>query len=86
MSTLTPASSVIPPIYCPRSIFSSRLNPKKKKKLKTDFKGAVTFFQKGRGKAKGGVEKRDHSLSVRFQSMVEIEIVSILGILGITIL
>ena len=54
MSTLTPASSVIPPIYCPRSIFSSRLNPKKKKKLKTDFRGAVTFFQKGRGKAKGG--------------------------------
>ena len=90
MSTLTPASCVIPPIYCPRSIFSSRLNPKKKKKLKTDFRGAATFFQKGRGKAKGvgggGVEKRDHSLSVRFQSMVEIEIVSILGILGITIL
>ena len=62
----------------------------KRKKLKTDFRGAVTFFQKGRGKAKGGggggLEKRDHSLSVRFQSMVEIEIVSILGILGITIL
>ena len=62
----------------------------KRKKLKTDFRGAATFFQKGRGKAKGGggggLEKRDHSLSVRFQSMVEIEIVSILGILGITIL
>ena len=60
----------------------------KRKKLKTDFRGAVTFFQKGRGKAKGGgeLEKRDHSLSVRFQSMVEIEIVSISGILGITIL
>ena len=29
MSTLTPASSVIPPIYCSLSIFSSRLNPKK---------------------------------------------------------
>ena len=26
----------------------------KRKKLKTDFRGAVTFFQKGRGKAKGG--------------------------------
>ena len=61
----------------------------KRKKLKTDFRGAVTFFQKGREKAKGGggeLEKRDHSLSVRFQSMVEIEIVSISGILGITIL
>ena len=34
----------------------------------------------------GELEKRVHSLSVRFQSMVEIEIVSILGILGITIL
>ena len=34
----------------------------------------------------GGIGKRDHSLSVRFQSMVEIEIVSILGMLGITIL
>ena len=62
----------------------------KRKKLKTDFRGAVTFFQKGRGKAKGAgggeLEKRVHSLSVRFQSMVEIEIVSISGILGITIL
>ena len=26
----------------------------KRKKLKTDFRGAATFFQKGRGKAKGG--------------------------------
>ena len=40
----------------------------------------------GGGGGGGGLEKRDHSLSVRFQSMVEIEIVSILGILGITIL
>ena len=90
MSTLTPASCVIPPIYCPRSIFSSRLNPKKKK-IKNWLQGRCYVFSKGKGESEGGGgggegEKGDHSLSVRFQSMVEIEIVSILGILGITIL
>ena len=38
-------------------------------------------FFKGEGgkRREGGLEKRDHSLCVRYQSMVEIEIESIIG-------
>ena len=54
MSTLTPASSVIPPIYCPRSIFSSRLNPKKKKNEKLTSGALLRFFKREGGKRRGG--------------------------------